>query len=141
MSDIDNQFASMPGRADAARRLGDALLRSFGGTEVTLRIPAPSSGDDKSQLGLEAPAAQDLPISPAVVKPLPAAENGGRRVEVLFSATAVKSIAKDYGVQDVVDWLLAVQGIVHHDRLLRVAAVTVDKFLGADCLYHLTATE
>jgi len=136
-----NQLGMIPGHACAARRLGDALLRAFGNTQVTLRLANPSSGDTSSQLGLEAPASQDLQVSPAVVKSLTPMPDGKRRIEAVLSITSLQPIAKLYGVEDITAWLLSFEGIVWGADLMRIATVTVDKFLGADCLFHLTATE
>jgi len=136
-----DQLGLIPGHACAARRLADALLRSMGNTQVTLRLANPSSGDTSSQLGLEAPAAQDVQVSPAAVKSLEPLEDGTRRIEVILSITALQPIAKVYQVEDIAAWLRTFEGVVWHGNLMRIAKVTVDKFLGADCLFHLTATE
>ncbi len=136
-----DQLGLIPGRARAAKRLGDALLRSYGNTQVTLRLANPSSGDTSSQLGLEAPPAQDLQISPAAVKALEPMPDGKRRIEVILSITSLQPIAKVYQVEDITAWLRTFEGVVWGDDLMRIATVTVDKFLGADCLFHLTATE
>ena len=136
-----DQLGLIPGHACAARRLADALLRSMGNTQVTLRLANPSSGDTSSQLGLEAPAAQDVQVSPAAVKLLEPLEDGTRRIEVILSITALQPIAKVYQVEDIAAWLRTFEGVVWHGNLMRIAKVTVDKFLGADCLFHLTATE
>jgi len=143
MSDSQNQeqLGLIPGRGCAARRFADGLLRSLGDSAITIRIPNPSTGDTGSQLGLEAPTASDLQIYPAVVKPLSPAQDGRRRLEAVVSATSLKAVAKTYQVQDIVAWLESAQGILHRDQLMRIDTVTVDRFLGADCLYHLTATE
>jgi len=136
-----DQLGLISGHACAARRLADALLRSMGNTQVTLRLANPSSGDTSSQLGLEAPAAQDVQVSPAAVKSLEPLEDGARRIEVILSITALQPIAKVYQVEDIAAWLRTFEGVVWHGNLMRIAKVTVDKFLGADCLFHLTATE
>jgi len=136
-----DQLGLISGHACAARRLADALLRSMGNTQVTLRLANPSSGDTSSQLGLEAPAAQDVQVSPAAVKSLEPLEDGTRRIEVILSITALQPIAKVYQVEDIAAWLRTFEGVVWHGNLMRIAKVTVDKFLGADCLFHLTATE
>jgi len=136
-----DQLGLISGHACAARRLADALLRSMGNTQVTLRLANPSSGDTSSQLGLEAPAAQDVQVSPAAVKLLEPLEDGTRRIEVILSITALQPIAKVYQVEDIAAWLRTFEGVVWHGNLMRIAKVTVDKFLGADCLFHLTATE
>jgi hypothetical protein len=131
----------IPGHACAARRLADALLQTFGNAEVTLRLANPSTGDTNSQLGLEAPASQDLQISPAAVKSLEPMSDGKRRIEVILSITALQPIAKVYQVEDIAGWLRTFEGVVWHGNLMRIAKVAVDQFLGADCLFHLTATE
>lgn len=136
-----NQLGMIPGRACACHRLADALLRSMGNTQVTLRLANPSSGDTNSQLGLEAPASQDLQVSPAAVKALEPEEDGKRRIEIIVSITALQPIATAYQVDDIVAWLRTFEGVVWYGALMRIAQVTVDKFLGADCLFHLTATE
>ncbi len=133
--------ATIPGHACAIRRFADALLRSGGDSPVTIRISDPSTGDTNRQLGLEPPTAEDLPISPALVEALEPTSDGKRRIEAVVSATSLKPITKQYGIQDIAAWLLVAQGILFYDHLMRIDTVTVDKYLGADCLYHLTATE
>jgi len=136
-----DELGLIAGRAGGARRLADALLRSLGNTQVTLRLANPSSGDTGSQLGLEGPASQDLQVSPAAVKSLEPTEDGKRRIEVVLSISALQPIAKTYQVQDIAAWLWTFEGVVWHGALMSMVQVTVDKFLGADCLFHVTATE
>lgn len=138
---MGNDLGIIPGRGCAGVRLAEALLRSLGATQVTLRLSDASTGDTSSQLGLEPPTAEDLPISPALLRPLTPANDGRRRVEVIIGAASLRAIAKTYGVQDIAAWLLGMQGVLLHDEVMRIATVTVDQFAGADCLYHLTATE
>ena len=141
MSNNDDQLGMIPGQACAARRFADALLRSGGDTQITVRISDPSTGDTSSQLGLEPPGAEDLQISPALVKAMSPTEDGRRRIEAVISATSLKTIAKNYGVEDIAAWLLVAQGVLYYGNLMRIDIVTVDRFFGLDCLYHLTATE
>lgn len=138
---MSDQSEIIPGQACAVRRFANALLRSGGDTQVTVRVSNPSTGDTGSQLGLEPPTAADLQIAPALVKALEPTADGKRRIEAVISATSLKAIAKDYGVQDIAAWLLVAQGVLYYGNLMRIDSVTTDKFLGADCLYHLTATE
>jgi hypothetical protein len=137
----EQQLGTIPGRAQSARRMGDALLRLMGNGQVTLRVANPSSGDTDSQIGLEAPSSVDMPLSPVLVRPLKPLPDGRRRVEVVISSTLLNPIAKNYGVTDISAWLLTFEGVVWEDELLRITEVTVDKFLGADCFFHLTATK
>ena len=137
----DSELGIIPGRGCAVARFADAVLRTLGGTRVTLRLSDPSTGDTASQLGLEAPRAEDIEIYPATVKPLTPTDGGRRRVEAVVSATSLRSIAKDYGVEDVPAWLLEMRGLVEGESVMRIATVTVEKLYGKECLYHLTATE
>jgi len=136
-----NQLGTIPGHACAARRLADALLHCLGNSQVTLRLADPSSGDTSSQLGLEAPASEDLQISPVSVKALPPTEDGKRRIEVVVSISSLQPLAKLYGVEDIVAWLRTFEGVVRGDQLMRITTIMVDRFLGEDCLFHITATE
>ena len=123
------------------RRAADAMLRALGATQMTLRVANPSSGDTGSQLGLEPPAAEDVQIAPALIEMLAPQTNGKRRFEIVVSAKALQPAAESYGVVDVPAWLLQAQGIVHHDRLLRVDSVNISRFAGQDYLYHIIVTE
>jgi hypothetical protein len=134
-------LGTIPGRACAARRLANALLLSLGATQVTIRVPDPSTGDTSSQLGLEPPPSEDLQISPSVVTSLPPTPDGDRRIEVMLSAVALAPIAKAHQVDDIATWLLTAEGVVYHDQLMRIDTVIVDRFFGSDCFYRLTATE
>jgi hypothetical protein len=136
-----DQLEMIPGAGCAVARFADAMLRSLGGTQVTLRLSDASTGDTCSQLGLKAPAAEDLLISPAVITPLESGEDGRRRIEVIVSANALWVITKNYGVEDVPTWLLSMQGVLQHGAVLRITNVTVDEFHGTEYVYHLTATE
>ncbi len=137
----DQPLGMIAGQGCAVVRFADALLRSLGGTKVTLRLSDPSTGDTGSQLGLEAPTAEDIQVSPAAIRALEPESDGRRRIEVILSATSLRAIAKNYGVQDIGTWLLSMQGVLQNGRVMRIATVTVDDFHGRACLYHLTATE
>ena len=137
----DPELGLIPGRGCASRRLANALLQSYGATQVTLRVADPSTGDTNSPLGLEPPPSEDLQVWPSVVSSLPPAEDGSRRFEVMLSATALAPIAKDHGVTDIAAWLLTAEGVLHHDQLMHIDSVIVDRFFGSDCFYRINATE
>ncbi|HSY11915.1 MAG TPA: hypothetical protein VK976_06975 [Verrucomicrobiae bacterium] len=136
-----DQLGIIAGRSCSAVRFADAMLQTLGGVQVTLRLSDPSSGDTSSQLGLEAPTAEDLSVSPAAVKMLEPVKDGNRRMEIVVSVMALRVAAKNYGIEDISAWLLSMQGVVTNGGVWRIATVIVDKVCGADCLYHLTATE
>lgn len=137
----NDQLGTIPGPGCAVARFAEAMLRSMGGGQVTLRLSDASSGDTGSQLGLEPSTSEDIDLSPAAVKPLDPMPDGRRRIEVVVSAGSLKTIAKDYGVLDIPTWLLNMQGVLQGGTVMRIDSVKVDEFHGKPCLYHLTATE
>ncbi|MDE1163730.1 MAG: hypothetical protein PW792_17535 [Acidobacteriaceae bacterium] len=59
----------MDATAYAAQRTAEALLRVNGGQRVVLRVPLPAvAGDASEELGLAAPAFQDVELAPAVFR-------------------------------------------------------------------------
>jgi hypothetical protein len=139
MSDL--QFETTPGRGHAVRRLANAFLQSYGAAQVTLRVSDPSTGDTGSQLGLEPPPSEDLQVAPCFVSSLPPSPDGRPRFEIMLSATALAPIAKSHNVDDIATWLLTAEGVLHHDQLLHIDTVIVDRFFGSDCFYRIQATE
>src|ERR1035441_3619600 len=122
------------------RRATDAMVRALGGTQITLRIADASAGDTNSQIGLTPPMSEDLQISPALVRTMPAA-NGSKRIEVTLSAKAVKPLADQYGVDDIPTWLLTAEGVLFRGKLMHIDTVISDHLGGMDYLYHIMATE
>ena len=123
------------------RRAADAMVRVLGGTQITLRIADPSTGDTNSQLGLTPPTSEDVPISPALVRTIAPTADGNKRIEVTLSAKAVKPIADQYGVDDIPTWLLTAEGILFRNKLMHIDTVISDHLGGMDYLYHIMATE
>jgi hypothetical protein len=75
------------------------------------------------------------------VSSLPSAADGSQRFKFMLSATALAPIAKAHQVDDVATWLLTAQGVLHHDQLMHIDSVVVDRFFGSDCFYRIIATE
>ena len=113
----------------------------MGGGRITLRISDPATGDTNSQLGITPPTAEDIQIAPAVVQPMPAAPDGTRRWQVMFSARALRAAAEPYGVTDIANWLLTSQGVFYRGRLLPIRSVISNSFADGDYLYLVVATE
>jgi hypothetical protein len=79
---------------EGAQRIADAMLRATGGYRAVLLV-APAQGDttDAGQLGLNAPAYQQLTLAPVSFRQQRRlmAEGEPARYEVLISATAVEA--------------------------------------------------
>ena len=136
-----NQLGMIHGHACAARRLGDALLRSFGNTTITLRLANASTGDTNSQLGLTTPTVEDVPLSPALVRVASAPHEIKTRYEVQLSTASVQQAVSMYHVDDVGTWLLTALALIYGDKVLHIDSVLVDQSAGADYLYHILASE
>ena len=141
MPETDIPINMIPGRHQAARRNADALLRTMGGEQITLRIADPSAGDTNSQLGITSPTASDVQIAPAIVEVPPPAPDGMRRIQVMLGAKGLQPVADSYGVTDIPAWLLGSQGLVYRGQLMPIRTVTSNCFAGGEYLYLLTATE
>ena len=75
----------------AAARAADAMLRTLGGTEVTLLFAAAGlPGEGISELGLVDPGVEQALISPVIVVELTAETSGPRRrIELLAGQEAM----------------------------------------------------
>ena len=78
MSETQLQMGGIAGRCFASRRFADAIVRSFGASEITIRVPDPSSGDTGSQLGPGSSAGRGPTSFPALLRTLPPAADGSK---------------------------------------------------------------
>ena len=132
-------------RSTATLRMADALLRTVGGGEVALRFPKPAqAGSDAEQLGLSAPAFEDVPIKPAIFRRIygkpSGAKQGGNdtaRYELLLSATAVALQMTALNIGTVAELFEAALGVVVRETLLGVVSVTASEAFGAPYIYHV----
>ena len=123
-----------------ALHLADSLLRSLGGTNVALRLPAPVSGGTATELGLTALSFSDATISPAVIRSLPSSGQGAERYEILLSASALQKLAETQNAASVNGLLASAAGVVYNDKLLVIYDVTTDAIAGSPYLYRLHAS-
>src|SRR5690348_13170712 len=110
----------------AAIRAADSLLRSLGGTCVSLRIPSTLlSGGTATEIGLTPPLYQDLPLAPAVLRPLTNAKPAiaRARYEVLISASAVQNQMELNNFSDADDFFASALGLIYQGDLLRIENV------------------
>ena len=141
---MENPHFSSPqidGRQHVAQRAADAMLRCLGPTQVSLRIAEPSSGDHSNQLGITTPTVEDVPLSPAVLRTVSAAQETKLRYEILLSVSSIQQALDRYQVTDAATWLLTAVAVVYGDKLLHVDSVMVDHYAGSEYLYRLFASE
>jgi len=141
MTGSDISINLIPERRQAVARAAEALLRWLGAGRVTLRISDPSTGDTNSQLGITPPTAEDIVITPGMLRSIAPGPDGKRRWEVLLSARALRAAAEPYGVTDLTAWLTSSQGVVYYDMLLPITSVISTAFADGEYLYLAIATE
>jgi xanthine/CO dehydrogenase XdhC/CoxF family maturation factor len=129
------------GRELVAQRAAEAMLRTLGATQITLRAAMPTMDSTGNQLGLTCSGFEDVLLSPVVVRSTAFADNETVKVEVLVSATAAQAAAIAHGVDDVATWLLEAHGVLYRSKLLHIDSVIVDHFAGSEYLYHILASE
>ena len=123
-----------------ALHLADSLLRSLGGANVAIRLPAPVAGGTATELGLTALSFNDATISPAVIRSLPSSGQGAERYEILLSAGALQKLAETQNAASVNGLLASAAGVVYNDKLLVIYDVTTDAIAGSPYLYRLRAS-
>ncbi len=141
---MENPHFSTPqidGRQRVAERAGNCLVRTLGGTQVSLRIAEPSSGDTNNQLGITTPTVEDVPLSPVLVRGVSATHDPNSRYEIILSRSSLCEAIKMYNVTDVGDWLVTSAGLVYGDTLLHVDQILIDRYAGSEYLYHVYASE
>jgi len=141
MSTVSLPLGPIAGRERVAQRAAEAMLRSLGATQVTIRVAQPSIDSQSSQLGMACSGFEDISLYPVVVRSTSLFARELVKVEVLVSATAASAAATARGVDDVATWLLEAHGLMYRNKLLHIDSVVVDHFAGAEYLYHILASE
>ena len=133
-------FSSDVSRAEALLRAADSLLRALGPSEVVVVLPVPIE-QDKADLGLAPPAAEQLSLSPAVVRKIGSSTAARTRMEVLLSASTVNAQAESRNFDPPNALFEAALGILHGEKLLRIESVSWDSFADVPYLYRITLTD
>ncbi len=125
-------------------RAADALLRSLGGFNAGLRLPAPAvAGVDAEQLGLSLPLFQDLPLGPAVFRKVRIVMSEGEagKYELLLSASAVAAAVSAQQVASSDVLFAMATGIAVNGVLFLIEATSFTEWQGQVCVYRLLLRE
>ena len=118
----------------ALARAAEAMLRALGGTEIKLRCPVGTAKDELArQLGLEAPVAEDIAVSPVVVHP------SGQDLELLIAPSSVAPYMQDRG-QTAEQFFNGVLAVLHAGCQYQLKLFHVEQCAGAAYLYRITVT-
>ena len=119
-------------RAEALLRAADALLQALGTGEVILVLPVPGSTP---------PAAEQVSLSPAVVRSIGSSAAPRTRLEVLLSASTVDAQAGSRNCDPPDSLLKAALGVLREEKLWRIESVECDSFGGMPYLYRVLVTD
>jgi hypothetical protein len=127
----------------AVVRAADAMMRSLGGTEITLMFPAAGMpSDPAAEIGLVDPGVEEVRVSPVVTRNL-ATESSGprRRVEFLVPASAVADELSSRNVASAQTWFDSALGVVYGGELFHIEGVGTEYFGGTAYLYRVVGVE
>jgi hypothetical protein len=125
----------------AAARAADAMLRSLGGTEITLLFAAGGlPGDPAAELGLVDPGVTQAPIAPVIVRELTMESNGPRRrIEVLAGRSALAELVSQRSVASADVLFDTALGIAYQGEVFYIEGFVVEQFGGVAYLYRVLA--
>src|SRR5947199_5654273 len=123
-----DQTASDASGGFAAVRAAEALLRTLGGSTISVRVPlGVVAGGNANELGLAGAATEDVPLSPVVARRARGQSKNVRgRVELLISATSLAT-AKDItdaGASEA--FFDSALGVIHDGILKRIVSFAVE---------------
>jgi hypothetical protein len=125
----------------AAARAADAMLRTLGGTQVTLLFPAaglPAEG--AAELGLVDPGVVQAPISPVIVRELTTESNGPRRrIELVIGRSAMAEQVSQRNVASADVLLDTALGVLYEGEIFHVEGFVVERFAEVAYLYRVLA--
>ena len=127
----------------AVVRAADAMLQALGGDSVSMLFPLVNMPNDPSaQLGLADPGVEEVTFAPVVVRALVTSAAGPRRrLEFLFSATAVAGELTSRNVASAEVLFDGALGLLYDNDLFHIESVTTEYFAGATYLYRVLAVE
>lgn len=127
-------------RGLALSRAAGCMLRTLSATTVTLRYASRVTLGDARQLGLMAPAWEDVVVGPALVKNLEP-EEGVRASDVLLGADTIAQEMERRGVGSTDELFAGLIGVVRNDVVWRLTSVAPMEFAGMEYLYRLKVAE
>lgn len=125
----------------AAARAADALLRTFGGTQVILLFPAAGMPSDPvAGLGLIDPGVEQAAIGPVIVKEF-VTENSGprRRIELLAGCSALAEQVSQRNVASADLLFETALGLVYDGEVFHIDGFVVERLEGMPYLYRVAA--
>lgn len=104
---------------------------------------AATDSSDAAQIGLNAPAFQDVPLAPAIFRKVrvPMQEGAPTKYEVLISASAIASLVAGMAMTSADTLFQIASGIVLSGKIFLVEAVAAPEAFGQVYLYRVLVRE
>ena len=124
-----------------AARAADAMLRTFGGTEVALLFPAAGlPGEGVAELGLVDPGVVLASISPVIVVELTTETNGPRRrIEMLAGQEAMAPQVSQRNVASAEVLFETALGLLYCGEMFHIEGFVAERAGGMAYLYRVAA--
>jgi hypothetical protein len=125
----------------AAARAADAMLRSYGSTEVVLLFPAAGlPADAVAGVGLVDPGVVQAVIAPVIVRELTTETNGPRRrIELLAGQAAIAAQVSQRNVASAEVLFETALGLVYCGEVFHIQGFIVERLGGVAYLYRVAA--
>jgi hypothetical protein len=122
-------------------RAADAMLRTLGGTEVTLLFAAAGlPAGALSELGLVDPGVEQALIGPVVVRELTTEDSGPRRrIEMLAGQAAMAAQVSQRNVASAEVLFETALGLVYDGEVFHIQGFAVERLAGVAYLYRVAA--
>lgn len=135
----EQQMSFTGSRGLALGRAAEAMLRTLGGCEVALRFPVVLATSGNARLGTAPASAEDVPVSPVVVRSIKTSDKAAQ-LEFVLAASTVARLVEQRGTSSE-ELFRSAAGIVYQDKLFRLTDVATDFYAGAAYLYRVSACE
>jgi len=125
----------------AAVRAADAMLRTLGGTEVTLLFAAAGlPAGALSELGLVDPGVEQALIGPVVVREVTTEDSGPRRrIEMLAGRAAMAEQVSQRNVASAEVLFETALGLVYDGEVFHIQGFVIERLAGVAYLYRVAA--
>ena len=125
----------------AAARAADAVIRTLGGTEVTLLFAAAGlPGEAVAELGLVDPGVEQALIGPVIVREINTENTGPRRrIELLAGWSAMAEQVSQRNVASAEVLFETALGLVYRGEMFHIQGFVVERLAGVAYLYRVAA--
>jgi hypothetical protein len=138
---LDSSIQIPEGCSVGVARAAEAMIRTLGGSAITLLFPVVTSLDQRlvPGLGLATQATEQIDLSPVASVTLPSDPKvAATRLELLIPGSAIFTTMAERIAASPQNLFDSALGVIHEGRLLRIESWSADYFADMPYLFHLT---